>query len=66
VTGAAAPLERKRHRLERHLDEHAISVRPGTMVTRGEISRGYVISRRGRIVRTEKGWEAVAPKVQIA
>jgi hypothetical protein len=30
------------------------------MVTRGEISKGYEISRRGRIAGTKKGWEAHA------
>jgi hypothetical protein len=39
--------------VERHLDEHAISVRPGTMVMRGEISKGYMISRRGWIAGTK-------------
>jgi hypothetical protein len=33
------------------------------MFTRGEISKGYMISRRGRIAKDQKGWEAVAPKV---
>jgi hypothetical protein len=49
-------------RLERHLDEHAISVKARAMVMRGEISKGYMISRRGGIARTER-WEAVPPIV---
>jgi hypothetical protein len=54
-TGAVGAAEWKRHGLERHLGEHASSVRARAMVTRGEISRGTMISRRGRIART--GWE---------
>jgi hypothetical protein len=46
--GTAAPLEWKRHRLARHLDERATPGGFGVKVTRGEISKGSVISRRGR------------------
>jgi hypothetical protein len=66
-TAPLEPLEWKRHRLERHLDEHAISVRArGDGHARRDLQGLRDFEERQDRQGPKKGWEAVAPKVQIA
>jgi hypothetical protein len=62
----ATPLEWERHRLERHLDEHAISGRDrDDGHARRDLQRLHEFEER-QDRQDQKGWEAVAPKVEIA
>jgi hypothetical protein len=58
----AAPLEWKRHRLERHLDEHAISVRSRDDGHARRDLQGLHDFEERQDRRDQMGWEAVAPK----
>jgi hypothetical protein len=59
----AAPLKRKRHRLERHLDEHAIPVRARDDGHARRDLQGLRDFEERQDRRDQKGWEAVTPKV---
>jgi hypothetical protein len=62
----AAPLEWKRHRLERHLDEHAIWVRARDDGHARRDLQGLHDFEERQDRQHRKGWEAVAPIVEIA
>jgi hypothetical protein len=62
----AAPLEWKPRRVERHLDEHAISVRAWDDGSARRDLQGLRDFEEKQDRQDQKGWEAVAPKVWIA
>jgi hypothetical protein len=59
----AAPLERKGHLFERHLDERAISVRARDDGHARRDLQGLRDFEERQDRQDQKGWEAVAPKV---